>query len=130
MGKEFVLVSQGIEIFRTKNQEEAIGIVQKENDKWFKYKQKCLDNHEDYADNYIDLEIEYEYEKELINTINNLITYAHYSNNEVYRENLIGKLVNRGYISLDALKIVDEYAYNYYLEYLEERKGEKENELK
>ena len=62
--KEFVLVSQGIEIYRTKSQENAINYVKKENDEWFDYKQKCIDNYEDYADNYIDLEIEYPNEKE------------------------------------------------------------------
>lgn len=62
--KEFVLVSQGIEIMRTQSQEKAINYVKKENDDWFDYKQKCIDNYEDYADNYIDLEIEYPSEKE------------------------------------------------------------------
>ena len=61
--KEFVLVSQGIEIMRTKSQENAINYVKKENDEWFDYKQRCIDNYEDYADNYIDLEIEYPEDK-------------------------------------------------------------------
>ena len=61
--KEFVLVSQGMEIMRTKSQENAINYVKKENDEWFNYKQKCIDNYEDYADNYIDLEIEYPEDK-------------------------------------------------------------------
>lgn len=75
--KEFVLVSQGIEIMRTKSQEIAINYVKKENDDWFDYKQKCIDNYEDYADNYIDLEIEYASEKEKdkeIERLNNIIT--------------------------------------------------------
>lgn len=74
--KEFVLVSQGIEIYRTKSQENAINYVKKENDEWFDYKQKCIDNYEDYADNYIDLEIEYPNEKEKdkeIKRLNNII---------------------------------------------------------
>ena len=74
--KEFVLVSQGIEIMRTKSQENAINYVKKENDDWFDYKQKCIDNYEDYADNYIDLEIEYVSEKEKdkeIERLNNII---------------------------------------------------------
>ena len=62
--KEFVLVSQGIEIYRTKSQENAVNMVKKENDEWFDYKQRCIDNYEDYADNYIDLEIEYASDKE------------------------------------------------------------------
>ena len=59
MDKEFVLVSQGIEIMRTKSQEEAINYVKEQNDKYFKYKQRCANNYEPCADNYIDLEIEY-----------------------------------------------------------------------
>lgn len=62
--KEFVLVSQGIEIYRTKSQENAVNMVKKENDEWFDYKQRCIDSYEDYADNYIDLEIEYASDKE------------------------------------------------------------------
>ena len=62
--KEFVLVSQGIEIYRTKSQENAVNIVKKENDEYFDYLQKCYDNYERPADNYIDLEIEYPSEKE------------------------------------------------------------------
>lgn len=61
--KEFVLVSQGMEIMRTKSQENAINYVKKGNDEWFDYKQRCIDNYEDYADNYIDLEIEYPEDK-------------------------------------------------------------------
>lgn len=72
MEKEFVLVSQGIEIMRTKSQENAINYVKKENDDWFDYKQRCIDNYEDYADNYIDLEIEYLNEKIVYEKIQNL----------------------------------------------------------
>jgi hypothetical protein len=64
--KEFVLVSQGMEIMRTKSQENAINYVKKENDEWFDYKQRCIDNYEDYADNYIDLEIEYPEDKKYL----------------------------------------------------------------
>ena len=74
--KEFVLVSQGIEIMRTKSQEKAINYVKKENDDWFDYKQRCIDNYEKYADNYIDLEIEYASEKQKekeIDRLNNII---------------------------------------------------------
>ena len=74
--KEFVLVSQGIEIMRTQSQEKAINYVKKENDDWFDYKQRCIDNYEDYADNYIELEIEYPSEKEKdkeIERLNNII---------------------------------------------------------
>lgn len=81
--KEFVLVSQGIEIYRTKSQENAINMVKKENDEYFDYCQRCADNYERPADNYIDLEIEYPSEKEkdkeierLKNIINELEKYC------------------------------------------------------
>lgn len=77
--KEFVLVSQGIEIFRTKSQEKAVNMVKESNDEYFDYQQKCYDNYERPADNYVDLEIEYSDEKEkdkeierLNNTINEI----------------------------------------------------------
>ena len=62
--KEFVLVSQGIEIYRTKSQENAVNMVKEYNDEYFDYRQKCYDNYERPADNYVDLEIEYSNEKE------------------------------------------------------------------
>ena len=62
--KEFVLVSQGIEIYRTKSQENAVNMVKESNDEYFDYLQKCYDNYERPADNYVDLEIEYSNEKE------------------------------------------------------------------
>lgn len=64
--KWFVLVSQGMEIFRTKSQEVAINEVKKSNDDWFEYCQRCADNYERPADNYISLEIEYKDEEEVI----------------------------------------------------------------
>lgn len=79
INKEFVLVSQGIEIMRTKSQEKAINIVKKENDEYFDYQQKCYDNYERPADNYIDLEIEYSDEKDKdkeIERLNNIIDKA------------------------------------------------------
>ena len=62
--KEFVLVSQGIEIYRTKSQENAVNMVKEYNDEYFDYLQKCYDNYERPADNYVDLEIEYSNKKE------------------------------------------------------------------
>lgn len=50
MNREFVLVSQGIEIMRTKSQEVAINEVKKGNDEWFDYCQQCADNYERPAD--------------------------------------------------------------------------------
>ena len=72
MDKEFVLVSQGIEIYRTKSQEVAVNMVKKENDKYFDYRQRCVDNYERPADNYIDLEIEYPEERLIYKKINEL----------------------------------------------------------
>lgn len=73
--KEFVLVSQGIEIMRTKSQEKAIDYVKKGNDEWFDYKQRCIDNYENYADNYIDLEIEYPGDKERYEKLQRIENY-------------------------------------------------------
>lgn len=75
--KEFVLVSQGIEIYRTKSQEVAVNMVKKENDEYFDYLQKCYDNYERPADNYIDLEIEYPSEKELQERINKALNFIY-----------------------------------------------------
>jgi len=50
---DYVLVSQGIEIFRTKDKNEAINIMKKSNSEWYEYCQKCYDNHESCADNEI-----------------------------------------------------------------------------
>lgn len=53
MSKEYVLVSQDIEIYRTKSKEQAENIMNTENKLFYKYKQQCLDNNELYADNEI-----------------------------------------------------------------------------
>lgn len=57
---EFVLASQGIEIYRTRNEAEAFYMMVKNNLEYYDYKQKCLDEHEMPADNEIELFIEYE----------------------------------------------------------------------
>ena len=85
--KEFVLVSQGIEIYRTKSQENAVNKVKECNDEYFDYLQKCYDNYERPADNYVDLEIEYSNEKEKdkeIERLNNIINEALGIANERY----------------------------------------------
>lgn len=48
---QYVLVSQGIEIYRTDNREEAVKQMNTANVEWYEYAQKCLDNNEQYADN-------------------------------------------------------------------------------
>lgn len=89
--KEFVLVSQGIEIYRTKSQENAVNMVKEYNDEYFDYLQKCYDNYERPADNYVDLEIEYSNEKEKdkeierLNKNNKELTESYHKyKNEVY----------------------------------------------
>lgn len=52
---KYVLVSQGIKIFETYDKNEAIVMTHDGNDKWLDYKQECLDNHEPYADNEIEM---------------------------------------------------------------------------
>lgn len=49
--KEYVLVSQGIEIYRTTNREEAEKIMAESNQKWLDYRQRCYDEGERPADN-------------------------------------------------------------------------------
>lgn len=51
MAKEFVLVSQGIEIYRTTDKEEAEKMMNESNEKWRKYVERCIENCEPYADN-------------------------------------------------------------------------------
>lgn len=48
---EYVLVSQGIEIYRTTNKEEAEHMMNEANESWYEYRQECIDRHEAYADN-------------------------------------------------------------------------------
>ena len=61
MIKYYVLVSQGIEIFRTTCKEEAEKIMNELNKEFYNYKQCCLDNYEDYADTEV-----FMYEEEVI----------------------------------------------------------------
>ena len=49
----WVLVSQGIEIFRTEDSKEAFDIMYKGNDEWYKYCIKCAENNEVPVDNEI-----------------------------------------------------------------------------
>ena len=51
--KEYVLVSQGIEIYRTTDKIEAEMMMNTENEDWLEYVQKCADNYERCADNEI-----------------------------------------------------------------------------
>ena len=60
MAKEYILVSQGIEIYRTTDKVEAERIRDESNEEWFEYKQKCADEGEIPADNEVFI-----YEEEL-----------------------------------------------------------------
>lgn len=95
--KEFVLVSQGIEIYRTKSQENTVNMVKKYNDEYFDYLQKCYDNYERPADNYVDLEIEYSNEKEKdkeIERLNNIISELEkWLENEIKFQEIVDKEV-------------------------------------
>ena len=57
---EYVLVSQGIEIYRTRDRDEARKMVREMNKQYYKYAQMCIDNGEPYADNEVFL-----YEEEI-----------------------------------------------------------------
>jgi hypothetical protein len=49
----YVLTSQGIEIYRTTDKNEAFNIMEKENEEWMNYRQTCIDNYEPCSDNEI-----------------------------------------------------------------------------
>ena len=49
--KQYVLVSQGIELFRTFNKQEAEEYRDRENTDWYDYREKCAENFEPCADN-------------------------------------------------------------------------------
>jgi len=51
MAKEYVLVSQGIEIYRTTNREEAVKMQEESNKDWREYVERCIEEYEPYADN-------------------------------------------------------------------------------
>lgn len=51
MEKEYVLVSQGVEIYRTKDKKEAEKIRDESNEDWLKYYENSLDRGERPADN-------------------------------------------------------------------------------
>ena len=51
MAKEYVLVSHGIEIYRTTNKEEAEKMMEESNKSWREYVERCIEEHEPYADN-------------------------------------------------------------------------------
>lgn len=48
---KYILVSQGIKIYETYDEQEAINKLYEINNQWYDYKQNCLDNYELYADN-------------------------------------------------------------------------------
>lgn len=53
MNKQYVLVSQGVEIYRTSDKLEAENIMNDSNEEYYDYCQKCCDNYDQAADNEI-----------------------------------------------------------------------------
>lgn len=51
MAKEYVLVSQGLEIYRTTNKEEAERMMNESNAEWRAYCARCIEEWERPADN-------------------------------------------------------------------------------
>jgi hypothetical protein len=51
MRKEYILVSQGIEIYRATDKAEAIKIMEESNKDYYEYCIRCADNFEPAADN-------------------------------------------------------------------------------
>ena len=51
MAKEYVLVSQGVEIYRTTDKEEAEQMKDESNKSWREYCQRCIEEYERPADN-------------------------------------------------------------------------------
>ena len=51
--KEYVLVSQGVEIFRTYIEDEAVEYAEEANEEWREYVARCIEDDEPYADNEI-----------------------------------------------------------------------------
>lgn len=49
--KWYVLVSQGIEIYRTQDKEEAVRMMEESNAEWRAYVQRCIEEYERPADN-------------------------------------------------------------------------------
>lgn len=51
--REYILVSQWVEILRTQDKQEAEEIMEKNNIEWNIYISKCIENNEEYIDNEI-----------------------------------------------------------------------------
>lgn len=49
--KQYILVSQGVELFRTFDKQEAEEYIDRENADWYDYREKCTENFEPCADN-------------------------------------------------------------------------------
>lgn len=51
MAKQYILVSQGIEIYRTEDRKEAERMMNERNAQWREYVERCIEDWEPYADN-------------------------------------------------------------------------------
>lgn len=52
---KYDLVSQGILLETFDDKQKALEIAEKNNKKWLEYRQECMDNGEDYADNAVEV---------------------------------------------------------------------------
>lgn len=48
---KYVLISQGIKIYETYDEQEALKMLYEMNGQWYNYKQNCINNYEPYAYN-------------------------------------------------------------------------------
>ena len=64
MAEQYVLVSQGIEIYRTTDKTEAERMMNESNANWREYVARCIENHERPADNEVFLYVENDEEVE------------------------------------------------------------------
>ena len=65
MAEQYVLVSQGIEIYRTTDLSEAERMMNESNASWREYVAQCIENNERPADNEVFLYIETDDEPEV-----------------------------------------------------------------
>lgn len=63
--KQYVLVSQGIELFRTFDKQEAEEYRDRENANWYDYRERCVENFEPCADNEVFM-YEEEYDRQYV----------------------------------------------------------------
>lgn len=110
------------------------------NDEWFDYKQRCIDNYEDYADNYIDnlefqrnmkqekieqLQSNWNSLREIIKDCNKRYEDSNIELNDTYKYYLNSPLPPRYTMNLGAIELID-----YLLDKMNELEGGIKNEDK